>query len=76
MNWQHCSRDRVFVELTDSFEQIYQAICRCWRFGEMRPVEADLIASELEGNVVANIRRKEEAFSNTRRTPWPGTSAI
>ena len=62
MNWQHC-RKMVFVGLTDSFEQIYQAIRRCWRFGQTRSVDAYFIASELEGNVVANIRRKEVAFN-------------
>ena len=62
MNWQHCAR-MVFVGLTDSFEQIYQAIRRCWRFGQHRDVEGYFIASELEGNIVANIRRKELAFN-------------
>lgn len=61
MNWQHCSR-MVFVGLTDSFEQIYQAIRRCWRFGQPRPVDVYFVASELEGAVVANLRRKEQAF--------------
>jgi superfamily II DNA or RNA helicase len=61
MNWQHCSR-MVFVGLTDSFEQVYQAIRRCWRFGQSRPVDVYFIASELEGAVVANLRRKEQAF--------------
>lgn len=61
MNWQHCSR-MVFVGLTDSFEQVYQAIRRCWRFGQARPVAVYFIASDLEGAVVANLRRKEKAF--------------
>lgn len=61
MNWQHCSH-MVFVGLTDSFEQVYQAIRRCWRFGQTRRVHAHFVTSELEGNVVANIRRKEQAF--------------
>lgn len=61
MNWQHCSR-MVFVGLTDSFEQIYQAIRRCWRFGQQHSVKAYFIASELEGAIVANLRRKELAF--------------
>ena len=61
MNWQHCSR-MVFVGLTDSFEQIYQAVRRCWRFGQIRPVDVHFVVSELEGNVVANVRRKEVAF--------------
>jgi hypothetical protein len=62
MNWQHCSR-MVFVGLTDSFEQIYQAVRRCWRFGQRRSVECYFVVSELEGNVVANIHRKEDAFN-------------
>jgi hypothetical protein len=61
MNWQHCAR-MVFVGLTDSFEQVYQAIRRCWRFGQSRPVDVYFVASELEGAVVANLRRKEQAF--------------
>ena len=61
MNWQHCNR-MVFVGLTDSFEQIYQAVRRCWRFGQTKPVNVHFVVSELEGNVVANVRRKEDAF--------------
>lgn len=62
MNYQHCARV-CFVGLTDSFEALYQAIRRTWRFGQMRPVEAYFIVSEREGNVVANLRRKELAFN-------------
>lgn len=58
MNWQHCA-DTIFVGLNDSFEQVFQAIRRFWRFGQSRPVTAHFIASELEGAVVANLRRKE-----------------
>ena len=58
MNWQHCCHTG-FVGLNDSFEQVYQAVRRFWRFGQTREVYAHFIASELEGAVVANIRRKE-----------------
>lgn len=58
MNWQHCA-DTGFVGLNDSFEQIYQAIRRFWRFGQSKPVNVHFIAAETEGAVVANIRRKE-----------------
>jgi hypothetical protein len=58
MNWQHCA-DMAFVGLNDSFEQVFQAVRRCWRFGQKKPVTAHFIASELEGAVVANLRRKE-----------------
>lgn len=58
MNWQHCA-DTGFVGLNDSFEQVYQAIRRFWRFGQTKPVNVHMIAAETEGAVVANLRRKE-----------------
>lgn len=58
MNWQHCN-NTCFVGLNDSFEQIYQAVRRFWRFGQTKEVYAHFIASEIEGQVVANIKRKE-----------------
>ncbi|MFG1399863.1 DEAD/DEAH box helicase [Roseixanthobacter pseudopolyaromaticivorans] len=58
MNWQHCA-DTGFVGLSDSWEQIYQAIRRFWRFGQTKPVNVHFVAAETEGAVVANIRRKE-----------------
>lgn len=58
MNWQHCA-ETGFVGLNDSFEQVYQAIRRFWRFGQQKPVNVHFVASEMEGAVVANIRRKE-----------------
>ncbi len=58
MNWQHCNQTG-FVGLNDSFEQVYQAIRRFWRFGQTRPVTVHMIAAETEGAVVANLRRKE-----------------
>jgi len=58
MNWQHCHRTG-FIGLNDSFEQVYQATRRFWRFGQKREVIADFIAADSEGNVVANQERKE-----------------
>ncbi len=58
LNWQHAAR-MAFVGVTDSFEAYYQAVRRCWRFGQKRAVEVHVFASELEGAVVANLRRKE-----------------
>jgi hypothetical protein len=58
MNWQHCA-DTGFVGLSDSFEQVYQAIRRFWRFGQTNPVNVHFIAAETEGAVVANLKRKE-----------------
>lgn len=58
LNLQRCARV-LFVGLSDSYEDLYQAVRRCWRFGQMRPVHVHLVISELEGRVLANIRRKE-----------------
>lgn len=58
LNWQHCRRVG-FVGVTDSFEAYYQAIRRCWRFGQQREVYAYLFCSEMEGAVRANLERKE-----------------
>lgn len=58
MNWQHCA-DTGFVGLNDSFEQVFQSVRRFWRFGQEKPVNVHFIASEMEGAVVANLRRKE-----------------
>lgn len=58
MNFQHCAWTG-FVGLNDSFEQVYQAIRRFWRFGQTRQVNVHFIAAETEGAVVANLKRKE-----------------
>lgn len=58
MNWQHCAKI-AFVGLSHSFEQVYQATRRCWRFGQVNPVDCYVIISETEGAVVRNIQRKE-----------------
>jgi hypothetical protein len=59
MNWQHCA-DTAFVGLNDSYEQVFQAVRRFWRFGQQKSVNVHFIASEMEGAVVANLRRKED----------------
>jgi hypothetical protein len=58
LNWQHCA-NMAFVGVTDSFESYYQAVRRCWRFGQTRPVNVHVFASDKEGAIVANLRRKE-----------------
>lgn len=59
MNWQHCARIG-FVGLNDSFEQFYQAVRRCHRFGQKRPVHVHIFTAENEGQILANIKRKEQ----------------
>lgn len=58
LNWQHCN-NMAFVGLSDSFEQFYQAVRRCWRFGQDSQVNVHIITSTAEGNVIRNVQRKE-----------------
>lgn len=58
LNFQHCQR-MAFVGVTDSFESYYQAVRRCWRFGQKRDVHVHLFSSSAEGAVMANLKRKE-----------------
>jgi DNA modification methylase len=58
MNFQSC-HNVVFLGLSDSWESYYQAVRRCWRFGQKSPVNVQVVISELEGKVLANIKRKE-----------------
>jgi superfamily II DNA or RNA helicase len=62
MNFQHC-HNMAFVGLSDSYESYYQAIRRCWRYGQSRPVNVHIVVSEAEQMVVENVRRKEARAS-------------
>lgn len=59
LNLQHCA-DVVFYGLSDSYEAFYQAIRRCWRFGQKSSVNCHVITTDIEGNIVENIKRKEK----------------
>jgi len=61
MNFQEC-HNVIFVGLSDSFEDYYQAVRRCWRFGQQHAVNVHIITHETEGRVVTNIKRKENDF--------------
>ena len=58
VNWQHCAR-MAFVGLDDSFEKFYQAVRRCYRFGQKRIVQVHVFIAENEGQVLKNLMRKE-----------------
>lgn len=58
MNWQNC-HNMIFVGLSDSFEAYYQAVRRCWRFGQTSDVDVYIIISAREGAVKENIERKQ-----------------
>lgn len=64
LNLQHCA-DMAFVGLSDSYEQLYQSIRRCYRFGQTKPVNVHVITAETEGAVVSNIKRKEREAEET-----------
>lgn len=59
LNWQHCAR-MAFVGLSDSYETYYQAIRRCYRYGQKRVVHAHIVLSDLESQIAANVARKEQ----------------
>lgn len=61
MNWQNC-HNMIFTGLSDSYEQYYQAVRRCWRFGQEKPVNVYIIISAKEGCVKENIERKQCDF--------------
>ena len=58
MNYQHCA-NVAFVGLSHSYEQFYQAVRRCWRFGQKRPVNVHIVTSNLETAIIDNVMRKE-----------------
>jgi hypothetical protein len=60
MNFQFCHK-MGFLGLGDSYEQYYQAIRRCWRFGQTSPVDACVVISDCEVGVAENVRKKERA---------------
>lgn len=59
LNWQHCAHMTFFP--SHSFEQYYQAVRRCWRFGQERDVVVDVVTTESGANVMANLQRKARA---------------
>jgi hypothetical protein len=56
LNFQHCAHCVTFP--THSFEEYYQSIRRCWRFGQTNPVKVDVVTTEGEKNVLDNLQRK------------------
>lgn len=59
LNFQHCSHVISFA--SHSFEQYYQGVRRCYRFGQKRNVNVDLVVSSGEVNVMQNLQRKSKA---------------
>ena len=59
LNFQHCAHVVVFP--SHSFEQYYQAVRRCWRFGQQNPVKVDIVMTEGERKVFENLQAKSRA---------------
>lgn len=59
LNWQHCAHMTFFP--SHSFEQYYQSVRRCWRFGQKSKVVVDVIATEGQADVLRNLKRKAES---------------
>lgn len=66
MNWQNC-HNMIFTGLSDSFEAFYQAVRRCWRFGQTQEVNVYIIISAKEGCVKENIERKQKDFETMQK---------
>ena len=66
LNFQVC-HNVIFAGLSDSYEAFYQAIRRCWRFGQKSKVNCHIITTDIEGNIVENIKRKEADAQRMRK---------
>jgi SNF2 family DNA or RNA helicase len=58
LNWQHCNHMTFFP--THSYEQFYQSVRRCWRFGQKRKVFVDMIFTDGDENMIKNLKRKQQ----------------
>jgi hypothetical protein len=76
MNWQHCSHMTFFP--SHSFEQWFQSIHRCWRFGQKNRVQVDVVTTEGEAGILGNLLRKakaaDEMFENLVKEMRDGAS--
>lgn len=66
MNWQHCSK-MAFVGMSNSYEQYYQAVRRCYRFGQKSPVEVHIVTTDVETASVRNVMEKKEMATDMER---------
>ena len=74
LNFQHCAHQTYFP--SHSYEQYYQSVRRSWRFGQTRPVVVDMITTDGQENVLANLNRKAEQaaamFDKLVQMMWHG----
>ena len=65
-NFQSCHNE-IFCGLSDSYERFYQAVRRCWRFGQEKTVNVYIILSEKEVSILENIRRKQAQMDEMQK---------
>lgn len=75
MNWQHCHKV-AFCGMSHSYEQFYQAVRRCWRFGQDYPVDVHVFVTDLEQSIVSNVLRKKDDNEDMRLEMVARTSRI
>lgn len=65
LNWQHCHK-MIFIGSNYSYESFYQAIRRCWRFGQKREVVAHVVMADTEAPIWSAVMRKAEAHETMK----------
>jgi len=66
LNFQQCHR-MLFVGLSDSYEQYYQGIRRCWRFGQTYPVDVRIVLANMEAPILENVMKKDTLMQEASR---------
>lgn len=66
LNWQHCRR-MAFIGLSYSYEQYYQAVRRCWRFGQQNEVHAHVVMAESEAAILKTNDRKQKQHTQMQQ---------
>lgn len=75
MNWQNCHQ-MAFCGLSHSYEQFYQAVRRCWRYGQTMPVEVDIVVTDQETAIVRNVMSKSDASEEMQEQMTKRSSRI
>lgn len=62
-----CCHNMIFCGLSDSYERFYQAVRRCWRFGQKHEVDVYIILSQKEVSILENIKRKQTQMDEMQK---------
>lgn len=63
MNWQRCSH-MIFVGMDYSYEKFYQAVRRCHRYGQTRPVTVHCLATDMEWRLFDALAKKQASHQD------------